>query len=116
MFLATAVVSVLLAALLAFSAMRKLTHDAQVVASYVRVGVSEHRLNLLAAILLAGALGLIAGLAWAPLGVAAAIGVVCYFVIAIVFHVRADDVGRLPTPLTYAVLGVLALVLRVLTA
>lgn len=115
MFLATTVVSVLLAALLAFSAIRKLSHQEQVVQSYARVGVPERRLNSLAVILLAGAVGLIAGLAWAPIGVAAAIGVVCYFAIAIVFHIRASDVRRLPTPLMYAVMAMLALILRILT-
>jgi hypothetical protein len=115
MFVATAAVSVSLAALLAFSALRKLSHQEQVVQSYVRVGVPERRLNSLAFILLAGALGLIVGLVWSPLGVAAAIGVVCYFAVAIGFHIRANDVTGLPTPLTYALLAAIALILRVLT-
>ena len=39
----------------------------------------------------AGALGLAAGLAFRPLGVAAAIGLVLFFVCAIYTHIRASD-------------------------
>jgi DoxX-like family len=112
---ATIVVSSLLAAILAFSAVRKLSHREEVVQTYVRVGVPEDKLDYLAVILLAGAAGLILGLAWAPIGVAAGIGVVCYFLLAIAAHVRADDTGNLPTPLVIELVAVAALVLRLAT-
>ena len=115
MSVAAAMVSVLLAALLAWSAVRKLGHQEEVVRSYVRVGVPEDKLNTLAMILLAGTAGLILGLAWAPIGVAAAAGVVCYFLVAIAFHIRAHDMTNLPTPLTYAVLATAVLALRLAT-
>ena len=54
--------------------------------SYAMVGVPEDKLNSLAVILLAGAAGLFAGLFWEPIGVAAAVGVVCYFVLAVAAH------------------------------
>ena len=41
----------------------------------------------------AGALGLAAGLAFRPLGTAAAIGLVLFFVCAIYTHIRAGDYG-----------------------
>src|SRR5918999_3568164 len=115
MFAAAAVISVLLAALLAFAAGRKLGHRPEVVAGYARVGVPEDRLDQLAYILLAGAAGLLAGLAWAPLGVAAAAGVVAYFVLAVAAHLRADDTAHLPTPAVILALGVAALLLRLAT-
>ena len=115
MFAAAAVVSVLLAALLAFAAVRKLGHRPEVVAGYARVGVPEDRLDQLAYILLAGAAGLLAGLAWAPLGVVAAAGVVAYFVLAVAAHLRADDTAHLLTPVVILALGVAALVLRLAT-
>jgi DoxX-like family len=58
MFVATLVVSLLLAALLSYAAIRKLGHSEPVVATYARVGVPEDKLDYLAAILLAGAAGL----------------------------------------------------------
>ena len=115
MFLATAIVSVLLAAALAYAAVRKLSHRPEIVQSYVRVGVPEDRLDYLAALLLAGSAGLVAGLVWAPIGVAAAIGVVCYFALAVAAHIRADDVENLPTPAVIELMALAALTLRVAT-
>jgi DoxX-like family len=110
----TAVVTVLLAAILAFAAVRKLTHREDVVATYAKVGVPEERLNQLAFVLLLGAAGLLLGLAWAPIGIAAAAGVVVYFVLAIVAHVRHDDAGNLPTPVAIEVMALAALALQIL--
>jgi DoxX-like family len=115
MSVALAIISILLAALLAFAAVRKLSHAEHVVRTYVRVGVPEDKLDYLAMILLAGAAGLLLGLAWPPIGVAAAAGVVCYFILAIASHIRADDARNLPTPLALEAMAVAALVLRVTT-
>lgn len=111
----TVIVTVLLAALLAFAAFRKLTHSVEVVESYRRAGVPEDKLNYLAVILLAGATGLLLGLWWAPLGVAAAAGVVGYFLVAIAFHVRSGDTANVRTPIVLAALAALDLVLRIFT-
>jgi hypothetical protein len=115
MTLATAVVSVLLASMLVFAAVRKLSHRPEVVETYVRVGVPEDKLDYLAVILLAGAAGLLVGLAWAPIGIAAAIGLVVYFLLAIGAHIRAGDVKSLPTPVAIELMSAAALGLRVAT-
>jgi DoxX-like protein len=115
MFAATIAVSALLALLLAFSAARKLTHREEVVQSYLRAGVPEERLNLLAAVILAGAAGLIAGLFWAPFGIAAAAALVCYFLVAVAFHIRAGDERNISVPLALALLAAAAMVLRLAT-
>lgn len=112
MFAAVASVSAVLAALLVFAAVRKLTHADAVVAEYAQLGVTEDKLNPLAACLLAGAAGLIAGVFWAPVGIAAAIGVLCYFIGAIVVHLRARDTAHLPVPGALALLAAAALVLH----
>jgi hypothetical protein len=115
MFVATITVSALLAALLAFTAVRKLSHREDVVASYTRVGVPEQKLNYLATILLAAAAGLIIGLAWAPIGVAAGAGLIVYFIVAITAHIRAHDEKHLPTPLMMEAIAIAALILRLAT-
>lgn len=115
MFAATVVVSSVLAALVGFSAVRKLSHRPEVVRTYTSVGVPEEKLDYLATILLAGAAGLIAGLFWAPIGVAAAVGLVVYFCLAIASHIRADDMENLPTPATIELIAVAALALRLET-
>jgi hypothetical protein len=104
--------SLLLAALISYSAARKLTHAPDVVASYALAGVPEERLNLLAAVLFAGAAGLVAGLAWEPLGVAAAAALAVYFAVAVGFHLRHGDAAHLATPLVLALLGVAVLAAR----
>ena len=115
MFAATIAVSTLLAAAVAYAALRKLSHRPEVVESYARVGVPEDKLDYLAFILLAGAAGLLAGLLWAPIGLAAAVGLIAYFVLAVAAHVRAHDVENLPTPLVIELLAIAALALRLAT-
>jgi hypothetical protein len=85
-----------------------------VVASYERAGVPEHRLNALAVLLLAAVGGLLAGLVWSPIGIAAAAGLVVYFALAAGAHLRADDREHLATPVVMLVLAVASLVLQLL--
>jgi len=114
-FIATVVVSALLAFALTGSAGMKLSHREQVVRGYTALGVPEDKLNYLAFLLLAGSAGLVVGLFWAPIGIAAAIGLVCYFLLAVAVHIRANDAKHLAVPLALAVLAAVALVLRLAT-
>lgn len=106
------VLSVLLALAIAYSAARKLTHAPEVVSSYALAGVPEERLNLLAAVLFAGAAGLLTGLAWEPLGVAAAAALAVYFAVAVGFHIRNGDAAHLATPLVLALLAAAIVAVR----
>jgi hypothetical protein len=112
MTIAAAVVSSLLAGLLVLSASIKLTRREPYVQGYLRVGVPEDKLNYLAAILLAGAAGLILGLIWDPIGVAAGAALVVYFLVAIASHIRADDARNLPNPVAMLLLAAAALALH----
>jgi hypothetical protein len=116
MALTATIFSTVLAALLAAAAVRKLTHREAVVRSYLRAGVPEDKLDLLAAVLLAAATGLVLGLVWAPIGIAAAAGVVVYFIGAVTSHIRAGDAEHLPTPLAFEAIGLATLALLVATA
>lgn len=115
MFAATIALSLLLAALISYAAARKLSHRPEVVAEYARVGVPEERLDLLALLLLAGAVGLVAGLVWAPIGIAAAASLAVYFLAAIVAHVRArEPANRIVPAVVLTLFAAAVLVLRVL--
>lgn len=114
MFVATLVVSVLLAALLTASALGKWRHDPGQMETMRRVGFPEHRVGLLATAEAAGAVGLLSGLFWWPLGVAAAAGVVAYFLGALGAHVRVRDSALGPAAALFAA-GAVALVLRLLS-
>lgn len=116
MFTATVAVSLLLAALLSASVAMKLSHKPAVVENYAKAGVPEERLNLLAAVLGAGVAGLIAGLFWAPIGIAAGIGLVLYFLLAVAAHVRADDAKNAVMPVIIMLVSALTLYLRIATA
>jgi hypothetical protein len=113
MVVAAAAVSVLLAALLVVTAARKLGHRPAVVATYRRAGVPEERLNQLAVLLLAGAVGLVVGLWWKPVGIAAAAALVAYFLLAIAAHVRARDTVNVAMPALYLALSAATLTLHI---
>jgi hypothetical protein len=108
---ATTLASSLLAAAIGYAAVRKLSHRPEVAAAYARAGVPEERLDALAAILLAAAAGLLVGLAWEPIGTAAAAGLIVYFAVAITFHVRAGDLANVAMPIALWLLAVAVVVL-----
>lgn len=114
MFVVAIVVSALLAATLLFSGRGKLAHDPAQMKTMSGVGFPEDRVWLLASAEIAGALGLVVGLFWWPIGVAAAIGVVLYFVGAARAHLRKRYPGAV-APIVVLVVAVAALVLRLVT-
>ena len=115
MFIACTVVSIVLAALLVTSAVFKFTHNNRVVPTLIALGVPMSWLPFLGAAELAGAAGLVVGLAFAPLGIAAAVGVIVYFIGAVVTHLRVGD-RAIASPLMPGALAAAALVLRVASA
>lgn len=117
MFIALAIVTALLALVALNSAVMKLRKNEQVVdVIHGTVGVPLRYLPVLAALEIAGALGIVAGLWVEPLGIAAAAGLTAYFVGAVIGHLRAGDTKGLAMPLVPLVLSVAVLVLRIVTA
>lgn len=98
------ILSVLLAVILVGSGTAKLRKSGSVVEGLTRANVPLAMYPFLAAVEFVGAIGLVWGLWWTPIGIAAAIGVVLYFVGAVVFHMRAKDTQIVPP----AVLGLIA--------
>ena len=83
-----------------------------VLANSHEVGVPEGWLPLLGSLKAAGAAGLLIGLLWArPIGIAAAAGLVLFFVGAMVTHVRARVLYNLAFPGFYLALAVGSLIL-----
>jgi DoxX-like protein len=106
----------LLAAMVAFSGLGKLRLDPRIVRIIHEViGVPLKYFPLLAACEFVGALGLVLGIWWPSLGVAAGIGLVLYFVGAIVSHVRVGDVKGMGPVAFMLTVSVAALALRILT-
>jgi uncharacterized membrane protein YphA (DoxX/SURF4 family) len=117
MFIALVVVTVLLAAICLNSAAMKLRRNEQVLAViHGTVGVPKPYLPVLAALEIAGAAGILLGLWLEPLGIAAGIGLVAYFVGAVGGHLRVRDTKNLVMPVPPLVLAIAVLVLRLATA
>ena len=114
MYIAAAVVSALFAAALLISARSKLVKSEAVIAGMAKVGVPADKLWLLGAAEIAGAVGLVVGLLWWPIGVAAAIGLILYFLGAIASHLRVRDKAITPATVLLIV-AVAALTLRATT-
>jgi DoxX-like family len=82
-----------------------------VLANAAKLGVAETWLPLLGALKAAGAAGLLIGLLGVrSIGIAAAIGLVLFFIGAIATHIRARDYSLAP-PIFYLALAVASLVL-----
>ncbi|MBF9130793.1 DoxX family protein [Plantactinospora sp. S1510] len=114
MFIGYIIVAAWLAAVLLLSGRGKLTRNERVTTGLQRANVPLNWFPPLAALEIAGAVGLVAGIWLAPLGVAAAIGVILYFVGAVVAHLRAGDAKGVSAPLPLLLAAVAALVLRLL--
>ncbi|GAA1505865.1 DoxX family protein [Nocardioides humi] len=110
MFIATLILSILFALLLLLSAYGKLSHDPGQAKTLEKVGAARIA-PVLALLEIAAAVGLIIGLFWWPLGVAAAVGTTLYFLGAIIAHVRVRDMAFAPAAV-FAVTSVAIVVLR----
>jgi hypothetical protein len=88
---AMVVVTVLLAGLFTFSASIKLLGVQRSLAIRDHLGVAPIQWRLIGGCELAGVAGVLIGLLWAPLGIAAAIGLALLSIGAVAFHLRASD-------------------------
>jgi uncharacterized membrane protein YphA (DoxX/SURF4 family) len=108
--IANVVVTILLAVLFTFSSSIKLLSAPQSLAIRDHLGVTPVLWRVIGILELAGVVGVLVGLAWPPIGVAAAIGLALLSVGAVAFHVRASDGWTQTAP------AVIAIVLAVATA
>ena len=116
MYAAYLVITILLALMVAFSGLGKIRRDPrQMRVVHETVGVPLTYFPLLAACEFAGTLGLLLGIWWPPLGVAAGIGLVLYFLGATVSHLRVGDVKGIGPAAFMLVVAAGALALRILT-
>ncbi|MFE3542812.1 DoxX family protein [Nocardia sp. NPDC059177] len=115
MFIAYVVLAILLSIVLVVSGRAKLVEDEEITSTMTRLGVPLTWLPALAVLEFAGALGLLAGIVYRTFGIAAGIGVVLYFVGAVLSHVRAKDIAGSPVPLVLTLAAAAPVVLGVIT-
>jgi len=111
MFAAYVAVTVLAAAANALSATLDFIRYKQILINMAKVGVSESWITILGILKAAGALGLLIGIGVPLIGIAAAVGLVLFFVAAIITHLRARDYS-FGLAVVFLLLAVAALVLR----
>jgi len=117
MFVATMVLSVLLAFVFGAGALGKLTRMKSQVDNATKLKITWSRYRLIAAPEAAAAVGLLTGLAVWPLGVAAGIGLVALMGGALAFRIRIrDSVPFLFGDTAIMVLAGVTAVLRAITA
>jgi len=107
--------TILLAAMALISALAKIRRDPHVVeVVHETVGVPLKYFPVLTACELAGAAGLLLGIRWPLLGMAAAAGLVLYFVAAVASHLRVGDAKGIGPAFFMLVLSAAALATRIL--
>ena len=91
MFVAYIIVTIIAAAANIFSATLDFIRFKQILVNMAKVGVPESWITMLGTLKVAGAVGLLVGIGVPPIGVAAAIGLILFFIAAITTHLRARD-------------------------
>jgi hypothetical protein len=89
--IAKLVVTALLAAMLGFAGLIKVVGLPQSLTIRDHLGVKPVQWRLIGALELAAVAGVLIGLSWPPIGVAAAVGAALLLLGAIGFHARASD-------------------------
>jgi DoxX-like family len=112
MFTLYIVITIFTAAANSYAAIVDFRRPQWVVDNITKWGGSRSWLFPLGILKAAGALGLLVGIGISPIGIAAAIGLVLFFVGAISVVIRARWYSHLPWPSTYLLLAVGSLALR----
>jgi hypothetical protein len=113
MFTAYIVVTIFAAAANTYAAIVDFRRPQWVLDNIIKWGGSHSWLFTLGALKAAGALGLLVGIGVPLIGVAAAVGLVLFFVGAMAVVIRAGWYSHLPWPVTYLLLAIGSLALRV---
>jgi DoxX-like family len=115
MFVAYIIVTIIAAAANIFSATLDFIRFKQILVNMAKVGVPESWITMLGTLKAAGAVGLLVGMGVPPIGVAAAIGLVLFFIGAVITHLCAGDYS-FGLAVIFLLLAAAALVLRLASA
>ena len=115
LFIAYLVVTALAVAANLFSAGADFVRSPQVAINMDRAGVPHSWMTPLGILKAAGALGLLLGFFVPPIGIAAAVGLILFFVGAIITHLRGHYYA-FTVPVIFLTLAVAALMMRLATS
>ncbi|WP_328348270.1 DoxX family protein [Micromonospora sp. NBC_00421] len=107
--------TVIIASVLISVALPKLLGQGEMRKRMAHIGVSAGLTRTIGALEVAGIAGLLLGLLWWPLGVAAAVGLTLLLIGAAVYHLRAKDpVSMVAVPVAFALAAAALAVLHIL--
>ena len=115
MFVAYIIITIIAAAANIFSATLDFIRFKQILVNMAKIGVPESWITMLGTLKVAGAVGLLVGIGVPSIGVAAAIGLILFFIAAITTHLRARDYS-FGLAVVFLLLAGTALVLRLASA
>ena len=115
MFVTYIVVTILAAAANIFSATLDFIRYKPILINMAKVGVSESWITTLGIVKAAGALGLLIGIGVPAVGIAAAAGLVLFFIAAIITHLRGHDYS-FGLAIVFLLLAIAALGVRVVSS
>jgi flagellar biosynthesis protein FliQ len=115
MFITYIVVTILAAAANIFSATLDFIRYQPILINMTKVGVSESWITTLGILKAAGALGLLIGIGVPAVGIAAAAGLVLFFIAAIITHLRGHDYSFGPA-IVFLLLAIAALGVRLVSS
>ncbi|WP_314225598.1 DoxX family protein [Streptomyces zaehneri] len=115
MFTTYIVVAVLMSAVLVVSAGAKAIRTQHITGQIATLGVPESMLLFLVAAQVSGAAGLLVGVWWGPLGIAAAAGLTLYFAGAVASHLRVGDYKGTPPAIVLTLIAIALIALRAAT-
>jgi uncharacterized membrane protein YphA (DoxX/SURF4 family) len=116
MSVATVIVTLILALVLAYTGYATLAGRRAVRQGIIAVGFPPSLVWLLGIAQLSGAIGIVAGLWWPPLAIAAAVGLVGYFLAAVGAHLRVGHPRQAARPAVILLGSIAALALVIATA
>ena len=115
MFITYIVVTILAAAANIFSATLDFIRYEAILINMAKVGVSESWITTLGVLKATGALGLLIGIGVPAVGIAAAAGLVLFFIAAIITHLRRHD-HSFGLAIVFLLLAIAALGVRVVSS
>ena len=115
MFVSLAVVTVFMSAVLLISAGAKSLRTRHITEQMSTLGVPQSMMAFLIGAQVAGAAGVLAGLWWGPVGIAAAIGLTLYFAGAVASHLRVGDRKGAPPAVVLTMASIALIALRAAT-
>lgn len=115
MFIFTAILTIIFAIALVFFGYPGVIKSPQLLGQYKALNIPENLAPVFGGAQILGAIGLLIGLYWAPLGILAGICLVIFYIVAVLSHLRAGDKEHYQMAAILIIASLVILILRIVT-